>query len=72
MTFLQSAIACSTAGFTCSGFIFENSGKGEFSNKGFVIVATKLIKDNVDVMTTREVFKGNGINITKFLLTCAD
>ena len=30
-------MACSTAGFTCSGFIFENCGKADGSSKGFDI-----------------------------------
>jgi hypothetical protein len=49
ITFLHSAIACSTAGFTCSGFIWEKEGKAEADNRGLLIMILFLINDDLDV-----------------------
>ena len=39
MVFLQSLIACSTAGLICAGLILENCGNGVCCNNGLVIAA---------------------------------
>ncbi len=57
ITFLHSAMACSTAGFMCSGFIWEKFGKAEPVNNGLLIMVYSLINDDVDVRPLLNIFK---------------
>ena len=48
MALRPNLIACSTAGFTCSGLIFENCGNDEDSSKGFDIKSYILLKGYIN------------------------